>query len=225
VCSSDLVYPVLYLLDGGIAQDFLPMVGMSALGSLSGQYRAFILVGIQSENRYLEMTAPSTVADDLKAIANNGGAATLRRFIGDEIKPWVTANYRTSGEDAVIGESLAALFISETFLRAPQSFDHYIAVSPSLWWRDMGLSQEASALLSATDFPADRTFFLTIASEGGTMLEGVDRLAEALTNHAPEGTRWWYEPLPQEHHHTIYNPATLRALRHVFAPRQETQEP
>ncbi|MFT5233747.1 MAG: putative alpha/beta superfamily hydrolase [Candidatus Krumholzibacteriia bacterium] len=223
--SSSTNYPVLYLLDGGVTQDFIPIVGMAALGPLSGQYRPFIVVGIQTENRYFELTTPSEIERDVQAIPNNGGAEKLRRYIVDEVKPWVAANYRTSGEDAVIGESLAGLFISETFLTAPETFTHYIAVSPSMWWRDMSLSKEAMALLQGDDFPSDRSIYLTIADEGGIMLEGVERLAEALKNHAPAGTKWWYEPMPNEHHNTIYNPATLQALRLIFAPQTEGKNP
>jgi predicted alpha/beta superfamily hydrolase len=217
--ETDARYPVLYVIDGGVHQDFIPMAGLAMLGPLTGQYRTFILVGVQTENRYHELTVRSEIEEELELIPDCGGAAPFRRHLLEEVKPHVEASYRTSGEDAVIGESLAGLFITETFLRAPRSFTHYVAVSPSLWWRGMALSMEAPALLQAPGFPADRSFYLTVADEGGTMNEGVERLAGALADQAPAGLRWWYEPLPDEQHHTIYNPASLRALRLVFAPR------
>jgi len=209
-------YPVLYLVDGGPHQDLFPMAGMAALASLSGQYQEFILVGIQSNNRYWELTSESTVAYDLKNIPHNGGAQKFRQFIREELKPFIEGRYRTSGETAIIGESLAGLFIVESFLHAPDTFDHYVAVSPSLWWRDMGLSKEAAGILQSKDFPADKSLFLTIASEGGTMIEGMERLVGALEEHTPEGVDWWYRPMPDEEHHTIYNPAALQALRLIF---------
>ncbi|HBS34739.1 MAG TPA: esterase, partial [Parvularcula sp.] len=46
----------------------------------------------------------------------------------------IEANYRTSGADAMMGESLAGLFVAETFLKYPETADRYIAISPSLWW-------------------------------------------------------------------------------------------
>lgn len=214
-------YPVLYLVDGGVHQDFIPMAGMETLAYLSGQYRPFILVGIQTENRYHELIVESDVPEDLELLPDCGGAADFRRHVRGEVIPWVEERYGTSGESALIGESLAGLFITETFLREPETVTHYIAVSPSLWWRNMALSHEAADLLQTLDFPADRSFFLTVASEGGMMEEGVERLAAALEAHAPEGLRWWYEPMPDEDHHTIYNPATLKALRLVFAPEGE----
>ncbi len=183
---------MLYLVDGGFAQDFIPMAGMAALATLSGQYREFILVGVQTNDRYYELTSASEVPYDLENIPHNGGADKFRQHLQDEVKPFIEGRYRTSGEDGIIGESLAALFITETFLRTPASFDHFIAISPSLWWDDMGLSREASGLLNAADFPADRSFYFTVASEGGTMLEGVERLAAALEHHAP-GSRSIYQ--------------------------------
>ncbi|WP_417481029.1 alpha/beta hydrolase [Maricaulis sp.] len=212
-------YPVLYLVDGGAQQDFVPMAGMSALGSLSMQYREFILVGVQTDNRYVELTAPSDLAEDLRWLPDNGGAADYRSHMLDEVRPWIEERYRTSGENAIIGESLAGLFITETFLRAPTSFDHYIAVSPSLWWRGEGLSHEAADLLAAGGF-GGHSLFLTIADEGEDMQAGMDRLVAALEAGAPADLTWWYQPMPDEHHNTIYNPATLQALRLVFAPEE-----
>ncbi|WP_417494175.1 alpha/beta hydrolase [Maricaulis sp.] len=212
-------YPVLYLVDGGAQQDFVPMAGMSALGSLSMQYREFILVGVQTDNRYVELTAPSDLAEDLRWLPDNGGAADYRSHMLDEVRPWIEERYRTSGENAIIGESLAGLFITETFLRAPTSFDHYIAVSPSLWWRAEGLSHEAADLLAAGEF-GGHSLFLTIADEGEDMQTSMDRLVAALEAGAPDDLTWWYQPMHDEHHNTIYNPATLQALRLVFAPEE-----
>ena len=44
------------------------------------------------------------------------------------------ARWRVSGERAIVGESLAGLFIVETFLLEPGLFQRYIALSPSVWW-------------------------------------------------------------------------------------------
>ncbi len=214
--ERDEEFPVLYLVDGGIQQDFIPMAGLAALATLSGQFREFILVGIQSNDRGFELTAPSDIPYDNEHLPHNGGSEQFRQFLREEVKPFITDRYRTSGEDGIIGESLAGLFITETFLRAPDSFNHFMAISPSLWWRDMGLSREAAKFLQAEEFPQGRSFYLTVADEGGTMQEGSDLLAEALKTKAPAGLNWWFQPKPNEEHHTIYHPAALEALRLVF---------
>ena len=208
-------FPVLYLIDGGVQQDLVPVVGFQALATLSAQYREFIVVGVETENRRFELTTPSEVAYDLELIPSNGGAEDFRRFLVEELRPWVDSSYRTSGEDVVLGESLAGLFIVDTFLRAPASFDSYIAVSPSLWWNEGSLALSAAEHLRAQGFPAGRSLFLTVADEADIQ-EGMRPLVAALEAHAPAGLSWWFQPMPEEHHHTIYHPATLVALRLVF---------
>jgi len=152
---------------------------------------------------------------DREAIPKNGGADDFRRFIREEVQPLVESRYRTTKERAVLGESLAGLFIVDTFLRAPDSFDTYIAVSPSLWWREGQLAKSAAARLQA-GFPTGKSLYLASADETD-IVATLAPLVEGLKAHAPAGLRWWYEPMPDEHHHTIYHPATLRALRLVFA--------
>ncbi|MFT7478635.1 MAG: putative alpha/beta superfamily hydrolase, partial [Gammaproteobacteria bacterium] len=215
--DGDTSYPVVYLLDGGVQQDLLPVAGFAALATLSGQYEEFILVGVETINRSLELTTPSEVPYDLEVIPLNGDALKFRRFVVDEVQPFIDARFRTSHETAVLGESLAGLFIVETFLRAPESFDHYIAVSPSVWWEGKALARAAADLLAAPGFPTDRSLYLTVADEVD-IKPPLTEIVSALTDHAPAGLTWWYEPLPNEHHHTIYHPATLDALRRIFAP-------
>lgn len=214
-------YPVLYLLDGGEQEDFPHIAGLAQLGELSWTYREMIVVGIEGTDRKRDMTHPTTVASERKDLPTSGGSAAFRRFLGEELKPWVAARYRTSGETALIGESLAGLFVVETFLKQPALFDAYIAASPSLWWNDQSLARGAAADLAP--WPAgDRKLYLTIADEGSTMQEGVDRVVAALKAAPPKGLTWRYDPMPKLHHSTIYHPAALDAFKTVWpGPRPD----
>lgn len=208
-------FPVVYLIDGGMQQDFLPVAGFGSLAWLSGQYQEFIVVGVQTNNRRWELTTPSEVAYDLQQIPNNGGADDFRRFIVEEVQPIINDTYRTNGETTVLGESLAGFFIVDTLLRAPDSFDNYIAVSPSVWWQEMALANNAGQYLQAAEFPTGKQLYLTNADEVD-IGEAIIPLVAALEADAPVGLDWWYDPMPQEHHNTIYHPATLKALRWIF---------
>ena len=207
--------PVLYLLDGGEQEDFPHIAGLAQLGTLSQTIREMIVVGIEGTDRKRDFTSPSSVPEEQKRLPTSGGSAAFREFLARELKPWVEARYRTSGESILIGESLAGLFIVETFLHQPDLFGGYIAVSPSLWWNNQSLAKESATLLRA--HPAGpRTLFLTMGNEGGEMPEmqqGLDVFVAALKAHTPEGLRWHYEPMPNEYHHTIFHPAALTALR------------
>ena len=213
-------FPVLYLIDGGVEQDFVPVAGFSALASLSGQYGEFILVGIETENRRYELTTPSDLSSDTRYIPDNGGAEDFRRYIVEEVQPFIERRYHTSGETAVLGESLAGLFIMDTFLKAPESFDTYIAVSPSLWWRERELALDAGEYLEAHTDGRERRLFLTHADETD-IIQGVESVVAALETHTPDGLTWWYLPFPDEQHHTIYHPATLEALRLIWGETRE----
>jgi predicted alpha/beta superfamily hydrolase len=210
--------PVLYLLDGGENEDFPHIAGLAQLGSLGQTIRDMIVVGIEETDRRRDFTYPTSVPEEKKALPTTGGSAAFREFLARDLKPWVEARYRTSGESIIIGESLAGLFIVETFLRQPDLFGTYIAVSPSLWWSNQSLSKEAPTLLRA--HPAGpRTLFLTMGNEGGEMPEmqqGLDAFVAALKAYTPEGLQWHYEPMPNEYHHTIFHPAALTALRKLL---------
>jgi predicted alpha/beta superfamily hydrolase len=130
----------------------------------------------------------------------------------------VKARFRVNGRTGLIGESLAGLFTVETFLREPQAFDAYLAASPSLWWDDQSLSREASILLAEGKFDG-RRLYLSIGDEGTTMQAGVDRVVAALKAEPPKGLLWRYDPMPGEHHSTIYDPSAKAGLPWLFPPR------
>ena len=209
-------YPVLYLLDGGTGwQDFAHIAAMVFQGGLWGGNAPMIVVGIESKDRRAELTQPSSDPGEQKDFPTHGKAETFRRFLVDELKPAIDAAYRTDGTDGLIGESLAALFVVDTALRHGGDFDRYIAISPSLWWDGGSLSREAPALLARTPQP-QRTLWLSMADEGGTMQAGLDRVVAALKAHPSPALTWSYTPYPQEKHGTIYHPAATRAVREVF---------
>ncbi len=221
--TSGKTYPVLYLMDGGEQEDFPHIAGLAQLGELSGTYREVIVVGIEGIDRRHDLTHPTTDAKEKADYPTTGGSAAYRRFLAEELKPWVAARYRTSGESAIIGESLAGLFVVETFLKQPTLFDAYIAASPSLWWSDEALAKGAAADLARWPAsPGPRRLYLTVGDEGTTMQDGVDRVVAAIGAARPKGLTFVYDPMPKEQHSTIYHPAALRAFRTVWpGPRPE----
>lgn len=126
-------YPVLYLIDGGVDQDLLHVSGALHLGALWGRSSEAIVVGIETTDRRKELVGPTRDPELLKKYPTAGSSKAFRTFIRDEVKPLIERRYRTNGQDAVIGESLAGLFILETYLDEPTLFDAYAAIDPSLW--------------------------------------------------------------------------------------------
>ena len=214
--SPDMRLPVLYMPDGGIKEDFLHVAGLIQVLVGNGTMRPFLLVGIENTERRRDMTGPTDVERDKRIAVRVGGSAAFRRFIRTELMPRVKARYRTTAETAVVGESLAGLFVVETFFREPDLFDSYIAFDPSLWWNNHRLVTEADSLLRAR--PAGRKTLYLASSAEPELADLTQRLATVLRERAFPGLRWDYIPMPEESHATIYHPAALRAFRTVFAP-------
>ena len=214
--SPTMRVPVIYMPDGGMAEDFLHVAGLIQVSVGNGTMRPFILVGIENTERRRDMTGPTANDEDKRIAPRVGGSAAFRTFIRTELMPRVKASYRTTDETAVVGESLAGLFVVETFLLEPGLFDTYIAFDPSLWWNDQKLLKDAAAQLRTR--PAMRkTLFLSNSGEPD-LADGTRRLADVLKSGEYPGLQWHYDPLPEEKHSTIYHPAALRAFRKVFAP-------
>ncbi len=217
--SSAVRLPVLYMPDGGMAEDFLHVAGLVQVSVGNGTMRPFILVGIENTQRRRDMTGPTENANDKKIAPRVGGSAAFRAFIRQELMPQVKARYRTTGETAIVGESLAGLFVVETFLLEPDLFDTYLAFDPSVWWNDQKLVDGAAEhLRSLTNSEKTLYFASSEEKENARILQ---RLAVTLARDAPPSLHWHYEPMPEEKHATIYHPAALRAFRAVFKPHAD----
>ena len=214
--SPDARLPVLYMPDGGMAEDFLHVAGLVQVSTGNRTMRPFLLVGIENTLRRRDLTGPTESEDDKKIAPQVGGSGAFRKFLRDELMPQVRARYRTTDETAIVGESLAGLFVVETFLLEPDLFDTYIAFDPSLWWDGRKLVDGAGARLRARP-KLEKTLYLASSDELG-IAEIAQRLAEVLGKDAPPGLHWHYEKMPDEKHSTIYHPAALKAFRAAFKP-------
>ena len=215
--KSDAKLPVLYMPDGGVAEDFLHVAGLVQVSVGNETMRPFILVGIETTERRRDMTGATENAKDKTIAPHVGGSALFRKFIRDELMPDIDKRYRTTDETAIVGESLAGLFVVETFFLEPDLFDIYIAIDPSLWWNDHKLVDGAAASLYARPRRA-KSLFLASSSEFIGDVDQTKALADVLKADAPAGVNWHYEPMPQEKHATIYQPAALKAFRLMLAP-------
>ena len=213
-------YPVLYMPDGGVQEDFPHVATTVDTAIRAGEMRPLILVGIENTERRRDMTGPTEVEEDRKIAPRVGGSAAFRRFIRDELMPQVRRRYRVTDETAIIGESLAGLFIVETFFLQPKLFDTYIALSPSLWWNGEELVRKAGERLAAR--PDLRNALYLSSADEENIAPAAARLAETLRTNAPAGLKWQYEPRPDLRHDNIYRAASPQVLRKWFAPRATT---
>ena len=76
--EGDARYPVLFLLDGGVKEDFFHIAGIASLAADFRHIREFIVVGIEGIDRYHDLTFPSTVQSDKDRLPTSGGSEKFR---------------------------------------------------------------------------------------------------------------------------------------------------
>lgn len=208
--------PLLLMPDGGLDEDFLHVAGLLQVGVANGTMRPMLLVGVANTERRRDMTGPTENAEDRKIAPRVGGSAAFRRFLRTELLPELERRYALAPQRAIVGESLAGLFVVETFLREPDLFDTCIAVDPSLWWNNARLLEEAPELLRQGDRRSSRLFLA--ASSQAELRRGARQLESILAKGRIVGLQHEFRAFPDETHATVYHPAALVAFRHLMAP-------
>lgn len=221
--SDTTRYPVVYLLDGGIDEDFLHIVGLYQFSSFEwvGRAKPSIIVGIVNVDRKHDFTFPTRLASEQKNFPTSGGSARFIDFIEKELQPWVSAQYRTSAHRTIIGESAGGLLATEILLKRPDMFSRYILVSPSLWWNDGSLMRYPTTRLAACK--GHKEIYISSGKEG--MAPGNTHVMEVDANLMAERIRGLHNPglylihdyLPDENHATTGHQAVLNALKQLHA--------
>jgi predicted alpha/beta superfamily hydrolase len=208
--KSDNSFPVLYMPDGGIGEDFPHIANTISVLIDKGKITPLILVGIENTDRHRDLTGPSTVEAEAEIAPLSDGSSEFRKFIRTELFPEIESRYRVNNKKAIVGESLAGLFIVETFFLEPEMFDIYLAMDPAIYWNDHDLVRKAAERLNS--FP-DRPVKLWFAgSDAWDIAEYTDKLAEIFKKEAPEQVTWSYLPQPKEHHNTIFRATKEKAF-------------
>lgn len=201
---------VLYMPDGGIQEDF-PHIA-NTLNDLvqANAIPPLILVGIENTQRRKDLTGPTTVEKDKEIAQVVSGSAEFRAFINDELMPEIHSRYRTTDKKGIIGESLAGLFVTETFMLTPEMFDFYIAFDPSLWWNDKYLIKTAHEHLDK--FPDTKKTFWFAGSGAKDISATVGELSDILEAKNSENLKWEYANEKKEMHHTIFRATKEKAI-------------
>lgn len=202
--------PVLYMPDGGLKEDFPHIANTLAELVKLKKIKPLILVGIENTQRRRDLTGPTEVKDDKEIAPIVGESAKFRAFIKDELFKEVNKRYRTTDEKGIIGESLAGLFVTETFLLSPEMFDYYIAFDPSLWWNNQFLVKTAKDNLSKFPSTVKRLWFAGSGTEG--ISDVVAHLAKIIEEEKRSNITWKYSDEPKEDHGTIFRATKEKAL-------------
>ncbi|MBS1586263.1 MAG: alpha/beta hydrolase [Bacteroidetes bacterium] len=217
-------YPVIYLLDGGVDEDFIHVVGLVQFNTFPWINRIpkSIVVGIVNTDRKRDMSFPTTIAKDKKQYPTTGGSAKFIAFLGEELQPYIRGHYRTNSSRTIIGESLGGLLATEILFKRPELFNRYIIISPSIWWDNGSVLKLNPSILNA-DYRKKTDIYIGVGKEGLTptdepRVQEVDAnlLADKIKSAKNKKVRVYFDYLPQEDHATVSHQAIYNAFRLLY---------
>ncbi|CAI3807000.1 Ferri-bacillibactin esterase BesA [Pseudomonas sp. MM223] len=130
-------YPVIYLLDGNA---YFP--ALHAAKRAQDRLRGSILVAIgypsdtplDFERRAFDLSPPQPAERNTPP---QGGQDLFLDFIEKRLMPEVNAHFKVDQDQrSLVGHSFGGMFGVYALFTRPQLFQHVVAISPSLWWRD-----------------------------------------------------------------------------------------
>lgn len=160
-------YAVVYVLDA--STNFLTWV--DTVRFQKGLAPA-VVVGIAHRGETLDLMrrywdyTPKTPAEHLIQRSNStegnptpegtGGEEAFYSFIQDTLKPQLRSRFKIdSSREGLFGHSLAGRFVLHVLARHPESFQTYMASSPSIWWNNASVLEEFK-VASANAFSGKR---------------------------------------------------------------------
>jgi hypothetical protein len=205
--ESGAKYPVIYLLDGSANEDFVHIAGIVQFLTMIQKMPGTIVVGIANVDRQRDFTYPTTIAEDLKSWPTTGKSAKFIDFMEKELQPYIEKNYRVS-DKTIIGQSLGGLLATEILLKKPSLFNNYIIVSPSMWWDNGSILNDAPQLMKDNNYGGIKVY-LSVGSEGKQSDIDTNKLSALFTN---AGSTTFYNPMPEETHLTILHNSAYKGL-------------
>lgn len=206
-------YPVIYLLDGSINEDFIHISGLVQFGSFSwiNMIPETIVVGISNVDRKRDFTFPTTVERDKKDFPTTGKSENFINFIEKELQPFIDSNYKTNAIKTIIGQSLGGLLATEILFNNPQLFDNYIIISPSLWWNN-----ESLLAFKPKKYQSKKSIYIAVGKEGKVMERTAKELYDKLNKEKKNNTELFYQFFEKQNHGDALHLAVYNAFEKIF---------
>jgi hypothetical protein len=209
-------YPVLYLTDG--EAQFAHTAATVEFLARNDRMPEMIVVAIGNTDRTRDLTpTKATLARPdgrVMEFPTAGGADRFLTFIATELKPYIEKRYRTAPFSIFAGHSFGGLFAMHAFTTRPDTFNAYIAVSPTLNWdTDMPVRRTAELLRGRSEFR--KTLVVTMGDEP-IFDPALASLRKTLSGASPAGFEWEIQRFDDEDHGSVVLRSHYLGLRKVF---------
>jgi predicted alpha/beta superfamily hydrolase len=221
--ESDDKYPVIYILDGGVEEDFVHITGLVRYNTQPwiARFPKSIVVGIENIDRKKDFTFAVSNLDFVDRIGfqkdqfpTYGASSNYISFLEKELQPFIANKYKTNQTKTIIGESLAGLLATEILLKHRDLFSNYIILSPSLWWGKESLLTNASNLLKTGNNTKINVYIgAPNKDENQIMYSDAVALKEILKRDGGAKMSVSFDYLPNETHATIIHQGVYNAFK------------
>ena len=212
-------YPVIYLLDGSMNEDFIHVSGLVQFFNQMYSMPETIVVGIANVDRKRDFTFYTNLKDLQKDYPTTGHSDKFITFLEKELKPYVESQFKTT-EKYLFGQSLGGLLATEILLKKPEMFNNYFIISPSLWWDDESLLKQAGQLLAKS--PDTKKFVYVSVGKGEhpVMIKDAETFYDILKKSNKKNWTLEYKMMETDNHATILHRSLYEGLVKLF-PYQE----
>lgn len=245
--APDRRYPVVFVTDAPYAFPLTRAIA-ARVGGHSDDLPEFILVGLgyakgdtPEFSRRRDYTPSANKDADLSSDMPGrtpafGEAAGYRRFVADQVFPFLQSHYRADMSRKVFaGHSYGALFGADVLTNEPALFQGYVLGSPSLWFDHRALMARQGSWFSSAAAAWQADVYLGIgAYEGrapkgakdaaryateGDMVGDMQRFASALQSRRARQLRLRAEVIAGEDHLSVAPILITRGLKWALGPR------
>ena len=206
-------YPVIYLLDGSMDEDFIHIAGLVQFGAFSwiNLIPETIVVGISNVDRKRDFTYPTTIEQDKLDFPTTGGSANFIDFIEKELQPFIDQNYKTNKVKTIVGQSLGGLLATEILIKKPDLFDNYVIISPSLWW-----DNESLLSMPLEPYTTQKSIFIGVGKEGSIMEKDAKALHKKMAKLKSEKVKLYFQFFKEQDHGDVLHLAAYKAFESIF---------
>ncbi len=217
-------FPVLYVLDGNAAFESAANIAKSVgagANRLGLNPVVIVAVGYPDQNtfdvqkRALDYTPKTSAEFQAQAKYQYGGADQFIQFLDKELKPAISSRIKVNAQQqSLFGHSFGGLFALHTFFSKPQTFQRYIAASPSLWFDNYALLNRQAEWLKNKAHTTQNVMLMTTvgtqelgkgpAADADALKKQNDFYQNFKDQHSKQFSFWHFQHPAEQHLTNMY---------------------
>ena len=206
-------YPVLYIIES-VYHFTKALNAVHGLSKLSPQIPEMIIVGLNTSDRWRDLTPSHTENWMGYPIPQSGNGKNYLSFIEKEIVPLIDTSYRTQPFRVVFGHSLGGLFSLYSLAESPDLFNGFIASSPNLEYDGRIVNNETKELSQQT-LGSHKYIYLCGDNDSDDYTEE-SKIYTSIIDSLTTKIEYLYHYYDDENHWEVPDQSIIDGLKYIF---------